>query len=143
MAAIVSNVRHLAIATTPTTGGLPSSYTTISGVSSGLAEISFSKQGTIRDIPGESTNITRQVLTFQDASFSLACDRNDTTRSWLDSSKELSLAFEYGPEGKATGKPRHQFNALVRSRINAPVNEAQTFELTVTVDGAVTSGSFA
>ena len=142
MAAVTSNVRYLGIAAAPSDGSKASSFTEITGAASGLGEIGFGKQGTVREVPGESGSITRQVLDFRDSTFSLECDRNSATRTWFDSAAEQTRTFRYGPEGTTSGKPRHTFNCLVRSRIVAPVNDVQTYELTITVDGTVDSDTF-
>lgn len=65
------------------------------------------------------------------------------TAAWQLCDKGAEGTLEWGPEGTATGKPRHYVNAIVSSRDrNHPYNDVSTLTVNFQFSGVVTDTAY-
>ena len=111
-----------------------------SGHARGLDGFDFSRVEDDREIPGGGTQISRQLLGYEEATASFTTDENSITAPVLFGSNGRRVDVEWNPRGEATGQPKFTFEAIATVSHTYEPRGARRFSVELEVDGPITQG---
>ena len=124
------------------TGDAANSLTTMSGDGSGLANVQLEDTVESRDIPGQGTGVHRQSIGVHDRTLTFTVDANATTWARFWNRNGETEFFEWGPRGSASGMPKVTGSGILQVSLNGGNADALTFDVTITISGNTTVGTF-